>query len=72
MRSLARRAGYYTREEDALGRVIERYGNAVLIDAGTKVAEASMKAADDWSQKFAAEVATKMRAELKKKGLNPI
>ena len=37
-----------------------------------KVAEASMKAADEWSQKFAAEVATKMRAELKKKGLNPI
>jgi hypothetical protein len=43
-----------------------------LLTEEPKVAEASMKAADDWSQKFAAEVATKMRAELKKKGLNPI
>lgn len=39
LKSIGRRAGYYTREEDALGRVIERYGNAVLIDAGTVVAE---------------------------------
>lgn len=46
VRSLARRAGYYTREEDALGRVIERYGNAVLIDGGTKVAEASTTETD--------------------------
>lgn len=46
VRSLARRAGYYTREEDALGRVIERYGNAVLIDAGTKVANASTTETD--------------------------
>jgi hypothetical protein len=37
VRSLARRAGYYTRSEDALGRMVERYGNAVLIDAGTTV-----------------------------------
>lgn len=46
VRSLARRAGYYTREEDALGRVIERYGQAVLIDAGTKVAEGSTTETD--------------------------
>jgi len=46
-------------------------GKKLLVEE-PKVAEASMKAADDWSQKFAAEVATKMRAELKKKGLNPI
>lgn len=46
VRSLARRAGYYTREEDALGRVIERYGNAVLIDAGTKVADATTTETD--------------------------
>ena len=46
VRSLARRAGYYTREEDALGRVIERYGNAVLIDAGTKVADGSTTETD--------------------------
>jgi hypothetical protein len=39
VRSIGRRAGYYSREEDALGRVIERYGNAVLIDAGTVVAD---------------------------------
>jgi hypothetical protein len=39
LRSIGRRAGYYTREEDALGRVVERYGNAVLVDAGTTVAE---------------------------------
>lgn len=46
VRSLARRAGYYTREEDALGRIIERYGNAVLIDAGTKVADSSTTETD--------------------------
>jgi len=46
-------------------------GKKLLVEE-PKVAEASMKAADEWSQKFAAEVATKMRAELKKKGLNPI
>lgn len=46
VRSLARRAGYYTRDEDALGRVIERYGNAVLIDAGTKVAEGTATETD--------------------------
>ncbi|MBB1153992.1 major capsid protein [Amycolatopsis dendrobii] len=37
VRSLARRSGYYTRSEDALGREIERYGNAVLVDLGTTV-----------------------------------
>ena len=46
-------------------------GKKLLTDE-PKVAETSMKVADEWSQKFAAEVATKMRAELKKKGLNPI
>lgn len=46
VRSLARRAGYYTRDEDALGRVIERYGKAVLIDAGTTVAEGSTTESD--------------------------
>jgi len=46
VRSLARRAGYYTRSEDALGRMIERYGNTVLIDAGTKVANASTTETD--------------------------
>lgn len=36
IRSAARRAGYFTRAEDAFGRVIERYNNIVLIDAGEK------------------------------------
>jgi hypothetical protein len=39
IRSLARWAGYYSREEDAFGRPVERYGNTVLVDAGTKVAD---------------------------------
>lgn len=39
LRSIGRRAGYYSREEDALGRVVERYGNSVLIDAGNTVAD---------------------------------
>lgn len=34
LRSIARRAGYYTRSEDALGRTVEMYGNSVLIDLG--------------------------------------
>lgn len=46
VRSLARRAGYYTRDEDALGRMVERYGRAVLIDAGTVVAEGSTTQTD--------------------------
>lgn len=46
VRSLARRAGYYSREEDALGRMVERYGNAVLIDAGTVVANESTTETD--------------------------
>jgi hypothetical protein len=43
-----------------------------LLSEEPKVAEGSMKVADDWSQKFAEEAMIKMRAELKKKGLNPI
>lgn len=34
VRSIARRAGYYTRSEDALGRTVERFGNSVLVDIG--------------------------------------
>lgn len=43
-----------------------------LLSEEPKVAEASMKVADEWSQKFAEEAMNKMRAELRKKGLNPI
>lgn len=34
VRSIGRRAGYYTRSEDALGRTIEKFGNQVLVDLG--------------------------------------
>jgi hypothetical protein len=34
VRSIARRAGYYTRSEDALGRTVERFGNAAIVDLG--------------------------------------
>jgi hypothetical protein len=36
VRSIGRRAGYYTRDEDSMGRMIERFGNAVLVDLGEK------------------------------------
>lgn len=36
IRSVARRAGYFTRSESSFGSVIEAYGNVVLIDPGTK------------------------------------
>jgi hypothetical protein len=35
IRALAKRAGQYTISQDSLGRTIERYGNAVLVDLGT-------------------------------------
>lgn len=41
LRSIGRRAGYYRREEDALGRVIEYYGNSALVDVGRVVADQS-------------------------------
>ncbi len=43
-----------------------------LLSEEPKIAEASMKVADEWSSKFAEEAMNKMRAELRKKGLNPI
>jgi hypothetical protein len=36
VRALARRSGYYTRTEDAFGRLVESYGNVILIDLGAK------------------------------------
>lgn len=36
VRSIGRRAGYYSRDEDSMGRTIERFGNAVLVDLGEK------------------------------------
>jgi hypothetical protein len=35
IKSLAKRAGQYSITQDDLGRTIERYGNAVLVDLGT-------------------------------------
>ena len=43
-----------------------------LITEEPKAMEETMKAADTWSRKFAEEVVAKLRAELKKKGLNVI
>lgn len=34
VKALAKRAGQYTIEQDSLGRTVQRYGNAVLIDLG--------------------------------------
>lgn len=36
VRSIARRAGYYTRDANEFGRGVERYGNIVLIDPGKR------------------------------------
>lgn len=36
LRGAARRAGYFTRTENAFGQAIERYNDVVLIDAGAK------------------------------------
>jgi len=36
IRAAARRAGYFTRSEDAFGRTIDSYGGIVLLDPGTK------------------------------------
>ena len=64
---------FFTEQElkDAVAFYKTPLGKKLLTEE-PKVAEASMKVADEWSQKFAGEVAAKMRAELRKKGLNPI
>ncbi|WP_113699177.1 major capsid protein [Nonomuraea lactucae] len=36
VKAIAKRAGQYNITQDSLGRTIERYGNAVLVDLGTK------------------------------------
>jgi hypothetical protein len=43
-----------------------------LISEEPKALEASMKAADDWSRRFAAEVDAKFRAEMQRRGHNLI
>lgn len=41
LRSLARRAGFYTRSENAFGQSVEMYGNVALIDLGDGPASSS-------------------------------
>lgn len=41
VRSIARRAGYFTRDKNDFGQKIERYGNIVLVDMGDKPASSS-------------------------------
>jgi hypothetical protein len=64
---------FFTEQElkDAVAFYKTPLGKKLLLEE-PKVAESSMKVADEWSQKFAEEAMVKMRAELRKKGLNPI
>jgi hypothetical protein len=41
IRAIARRAGYFTRSENAFGQSIEKYGNIALVDMGNKPASSS-------------------------------
>jgi hypothetical protein len=64
-------AEHFTEQElkDALAFYRTPLGKK-LIDEEPKVLDQSMKAADDWSRKFADEVVTKFRAEMKARGKN--
>lgn len=41
LKSIARRAGYYSRSEDAFGQPVERYGDSVLLNLGAKAASSN-------------------------------
>lgn len=41
IKAIARRAGYYTRAENAFGQTIEMYGNVPIVDLGAKPASSS-------------------------------
>jgi len=62
-------AQHFTEQElkDALAFYKTPLGKKLIAEE-PKALEASMKAADDWSKKFAEEVVTKMRAEMRKRG----
>ena len=66
-------ASHFTEQElkDALAFYHTPLGKK-LVTEEPKAMEETMKAVDTWSQKFAEEVVAKLRAELKKKGLNVI
>jgi hypothetical protein len=66
-------AQHFTEQElkDALAFYKSPLGKK-LISEEPKALEESMKAADDWSRKFAEEVDAKFRAEMKARGLNMI
>ena len=66
-------ASHFTEQElkDALASYKSPLGRK-LISEEPKAAEESMKAADDWSRKFATEVDAKFRAEMQKRGKNLI
>jgi hypothetical protein len=64
-------ASHFTEQElkDALAFFKTPLGKK-LISEEPKALEASMKAADDWSRRFAVEVDAKFRAEMQKRGHN--
>src|SRR3954447_14207649 len=66
-------ASHFTEQElkDALAFYKTPLGKK-LISEEPKALEESMKAADDWSRKFAIEVDAKFRAEMQKRGKNLI
>jgi hypothetical protein len=66
-------ASHFTEQElkDALAFYKTPLGKK-LISEEPKALEESMKAADDWSRKFATEVDAKFRAEMQKRGKNLI
>jgi hypothetical protein len=66
-------ASHFTEQElkDALAFYKSPLGKKLIVEE-PKALEESMKAADDWSKKFAAEVDAKFRAEMKARGHNMI
>ena len=66
-------ADHFTEQElkEALAFYRSPLGKKLLAEE-PKVLEDSMKSVAGWSEKFAAEVSTRMRAELRKKGFNPM
>lgn len=66
-------ATHFTEAElkDAIAFYKSPLGKKLLTEE-PKVLDDTMKAVNDWSDKFAHEVSARLRSELKKKGFNPI
>jgi len=66
-------AQHFTEQElkDAIAFYKSPLGKKLLAEE-PKVLDTSMRRADAWAQRFAAEVQTRLRSELQKRGLNPI